>query len=160
MSRQQYRWPGDLSDIEDVERYRLGGFHPIHIGDILGGTFRVLHKLGFGGYSTVWLTRDLTDQQLYAIKVLAVDAPQNELDILLYLNDTVGDHPNVLNLHHHFTIHGPNGSHHSLVLPVLGPSIKKIVQSKLTMSLKRDAARQIAEGLAHLHQAGVCHGGK
>jgi serine/threonine-protein kinase SRPK3 len=104
MPRQKYRWPGDLDDIEDVERYRLGGFHLIQTGDILGGKFRVLHKLGCGGSSTVWLARNLTDQRLYLINILAVDASTSELDIILYLMNTVGPHPNLLSFYSYFTI--------------------------------------------------------
>lgn len=161
MGRQKYQWPEELDDIEDVERYRPGGFHPIQISDVLGGKYRVLHKLGCGGFSTVWLARDSTDQRLYAVKVLAANAPENELDMLRYLRNTVGAHRNVLSLHDYFTIHGPNGSHSCLVLPLLGPSIKQVWRlSKVTMDMKRHAARQVAAGLAHLHRGGVCHGGE
>jgi serine/threonine protein kinase len=160
MVRQQYQCPEEFDDVEDVERYRAGGFHPIHIGGMLGGKFRVLHKLGCGGFSTVWLARDLIDHQLYAIKVLAADAPRDELDAYHQLMKTVGVHPNVSNLHAHFTIQGPNGTHQCLVLSVLGPSIKQIRHARLTADLKRDVARQITYGLAHLHEAGIYHGGK
>src|ERR1700733_10118486 len=51
--------PSRLDEIEDIEDYHPGGYHPISIGDTFDhGRFRVLHKLGFGGYSTVWLARD------------------------------------------------------------------------------------------------------
>lgn len=75
---------------------------------------------------------------------------------------TAGTHPNVSSLHNHFTIIGPYGSHRCLVLSVLGPTIKQLQRSKvkLEMGVVRDAARQIADGLAHLHRAGVCHGGE
>ncbi|KAF5353457.1 hypothetical protein D9756_007915 [Leucocoprinus leucothites] len=51
--------PSRLDVIEDIEDYQPGGYHPISIGDTFDhGRFRVLHKLGFGGSSTVWLARD------------------------------------------------------------------------------------------------------
>lgn len=46
-------------DAEPVERYRSGGYLPVHLGDVLGHRYKVVHKLGWGGYSTVWLTTDL-----------------------------------------------------------------------------------------------------
>lgn len=46
-------------DAEPLHRYRKGGYHPISLGDILkDGRYRILHKLGWGGYSTVWAVRD------------------------------------------------------------------------------------------------------
>ena len=47
-------------DAEPLERYRVGGYHPIHLGDTLGnGIYKVLRKLGWGGHATVWLARDV-----------------------------------------------------------------------------------------------------
>jgi hypothetical protein len=45
-----------LDEIECVEEYRPlpGGFHPISIGDkSSGGRYKVIHKLGFGGFFIV-----------------------------------------------------------------------------------------------------------
>lgn len=54
-----------LDNAEDAEKYRKGGFHPIHLGDALhGGRYCVLHKLGHGGFSTVWLARDRIQDRL------------------------------------------------------------------------------------------------
>ncbi|KAK9326095.1 hypothetical protein V1517DRAFT_312686 [Lipomyces orientalis] len=42
-----------LDNIEQVENYRSDGFHPVSIGDrFANGRYRILHKLGFGGFST------------------------------------------------------------------------------------------------------------
>jgi serine/threonine-protein kinase SRPK3 len=46
-------------DAEPLERYHHGGYHPTHLGDILHqGRYKILHKLGWEGYATVWLARD------------------------------------------------------------------------------------------------------
>lgn len=51
---------------EDLTRYCPGGYHPVHIGDSFnGGRYKILHKLGFGAFSTVWLARDLQYVQLH-----------------------------------------------------------------------------------------------
>jgi serine/threonine-protein kinase SRPK3 len=39
--------------------YRPGGYHPVCLGDTFkGGRYKVHHKLGWGGFSTVWLAKD------------------------------------------------------------------------------------------------------
>ena len=44
---------------EQLEQYCQGGYHPIHLNDFLEqGRYEILHKLGFGSFSTVWLARD------------------------------------------------------------------------------------------------------
>lgn len=57
-------------DAEPLHRYRQGGYHPVTLGECLkSGRYKVLHKLGWGGYSTVWVARD---QRLYRIVSLTV----------------------------------------------------------------------------------------
>ena len=53
-----------LSFVEDAESfsgYCPGGYHPVHLGERYGcdGRYKILHKLGNGTYSTVWLGEDL-----------------------------------------------------------------------------------------------------
>jgi serine/threonine-protein kinase SRPK3 len=44
---------------EPVSKYRPGGFHPVRLGDTFkGGRYTIHHKLGWGGFSTVWLAKD------------------------------------------------------------------------------------------------------
>lgn len=45
---------------EDFSRYCTGGYHPVRIGDVFNnGKYKIVRKLGYGIYSTVWLARDL-----------------------------------------------------------------------------------------------------
>lgn len=56
-------------DAEAVEGYQPGGYHPVHLGERYGwkGRYKILHKLGCGSYSTVWLARDLTAIKLVVL---------------------------------------------------------------------------------------------
>lgn len=44
---------------ESLSRYQPGGYHPVSLGDTFkNGRYSVHHKLGWGGFSTVWLAKD------------------------------------------------------------------------------------------------------
>ena len=61
--RDPFHW-FPMEDVEDIRRYTTGGFHSIILGDIMTADspprkYRILHKLGIGAYSTVWLAEML-----------------------------------------------------------------------------------------------------
>ena len=57
------------------------------IGDVFAnGRYKILHKLGFGGSSTIWLARDSVSGILVALKVLAAyisTKPKDEIEELV-----------------------------------------------------------------------------
>jgi serine/threonine-protein kinase SRPK3 len=109
----------------------------------------------------VWLARDLDQHRYVALKVLRADASDREIKVLERLKNA-GRSARIAQLHEKFTIRGPNGFHHCLVLDVGGPSLRhvSIYCKRAPMSILKPAARKLAEGLAVLHSAGICHGGK
>jgi hypothetical protein len=45
---------------EDPDDYHRGRYFPVKLGDTFKrGRYRVIHKLGWGGFATVWLARDM-----------------------------------------------------------------------------------------------------
>jgi hypothetical protein len=45
---------------EDPDDYHRGCYFPVKLGDTFkNGRYRVIHKLGWGGFATVWLARDM-----------------------------------------------------------------------------------------------------
>lgn len=37
----------------------IGGYHPVHVGDVFNKRYKALSKLGWGYFATVWLCVDL-----------------------------------------------------------------------------------------------------
>ncbi|KAG6887611.1 hypothetical protein C0992_011541 [Termitomyces sp. T32_za158] len=161
-----YEW---LEDVEDLESYRPGGYHPIHIDDEIKNRYCVVHKLGFGSYSTVWLARDQQLNRFVAMKVSIASASteSSETRILHHIRVAGHQHPGrefVTTLLDDFDLEGPNGRHRCLITEVTGPSVGKVRYetpgNRLPTSVARRIASQSAKGLAFLHSCGVVHGGK
>ena len=74
----------EIHQTEPMTLYLPGGYHPIVVGDILGPSsepqYRIVHKLGWGAYSTVWLAqkRDST-QAFVSVKVSTADDGTTDL---------------------------------------------------------------------------------
>lgn len=66
------------SDTEKHEKYYPGGFCPVEIGDGITDRFTVLHKLGYGGFGTVWPARDHESRhgRYVALKVVAAESSE------------------------------------------------------------------------------------
>ena len=154
--------------IEDLEDYRPGGFHPTSIGDVFQNRYKVLHKLGYGGYSTIWFARDEAMKQNVALKILtARESKQSqEAAILTYLQgcqpDRASEH--IPQLFDQFIIDGPNGRHGCLAMEVAGCSIAHLREDDTDLAFSSEAIRsiiaQLAMSVQYLHSCGVCHGGE
>ncbi|KAK9333051.1 kinase-like domain-containing protein [Lipomyces starkeyi] len=175
MRTTQYPWvfrPPSLDNIEQIESYRQGGFHPVSVGDKFSrGRYRILHKLGFGGFSTVWLARDEQSHRLVSLKIITAEASStcNDLKILQYLKESATYHPaceHIPSVFDNFTIEGPNGFHTCLVSLFAGPDIAQVCYSpgrragsrRLRGSLARKFAKQVTLAVGYLHSRGVAHG--
>lgn len=50
----------DDDEQEDSADYVKGGYHPVKIADVFASRYHVIRKLGWGHFSTVWLSWDLS----------------------------------------------------------------------------------------------------
>ena len=160
----------EIDGVERIEKYVVGGFHPIKLGDQLNdGRYTIVHKLGHGGFSTTWLAWDKKEKRYGAIKVVMAAAPgfSREREIRLHLNHVVDSHLGgkyVQRLLDHFLENGPNGSHQCFVSVPGGCSVR---ESKdlcgglwmFPLEVTRAIAAQMILGTAFLHAQGIAHGG-
>ncbi|KAK3934476.1 kinase-like domain-containing protein [Diplogelasinospora grovesii] len=159
--------PGELWD-----NYRPGGFHPVHIKDLLkDGRYKIINKLGAGSSSTVWLARDNHNQCNVSVKiVLARESDEacggnHQLQIMRHITEN-GDpnHPGRKHVSHlldSFYHEGPNGRHLCIVQELIGPDLE-FVTMELRFELNRDHRRRVSAQLLlavdYLHSCGVVHG--
>ncbi|KPM42154.1 hypothetical protein AK830_g4414 [Neonectria ditissima] len=151
--------------LEPLEDYQDGGYHPVHLGDCLGasGRYRVLHKLGYGGFGTVWLCRDTQDSTYVAVKVLVGDAASDEIPdlTLTQLDKSMPGAEYIAMPLDNFSVDGPNGTHPCVVLPVLGPCASPGLWKRMEEDqgpVFREMAHQAAKALNFLHKNKICHG--
>ncbi|KAI9373627.1 kinase-like domain-containing protein [Aspergillus egyptiacus] len=126
---------------ESLARYRLGGYHPVRLGDTFkDGRYSVHHKLGWGGFSTVWLAKDI-----------------------VHSGGNLSSHY-IVQLLDSFTHKVPNGVHQCLVLELLGPSVDRVLadyregHDELCTETILRMSTQFSKAVKFIHGAGMCHG--
>ena len=159
------------ADEEDSEDYCKGGYHPVHVGETYNnGKYVVVRKLGWGHFSTVWLSRDTATGKHVALKVVRSAAHYTEtaIDEIKLLNKVVQANPNhpgrkyVVSLLDSFEHKGPNGVHVCMVFEVLGENllglIKRWNHRGIPMPLVKQITKQVLLGLDYLHrECGIIH---
>ncbi|KAL8896468.1 MAG: hypothetical protein Q9207_007690 [Kuettlingeria erythrocarpa] len=158
-------------EVEHLERYCAGQYHPVKLGDEYSdGRYCVVHKLGYGSYSTVWLAKDRHSNKYVALKIIIADdsASSSEDRILRLLekhrmsNPGVHGEEYVSKILNEFSIDGPNGRHTCLVSEPAGGSAAESKEAGLRWRFPLHRARGIAArvilGLNFVHSAGVVHG--
>lgn len=158
-----------IDEVERLNYYRPGGYHPIQIGVRFRDRYRTVHKLGYGSYSTIWLARDEQMAKSVAIKVGTADHGSKEVDVQSQISASAVKRrefgseliPLVLD---RFDIHGPNGTHPCLVTTPARCSLADAAQaadySPFQLHVARSLSAQFAMAVAYIHELGYVHGGQ
>ena len=185
----KYRHSDLLYTQESFLRYRDGGFHPVCLGDTFrNDRYKIHHKLGWGGFSTVWLAEDQKyafvipyrqttnssrQKRWVSIKIMTASATveSKELGVLRSLstlcNGDLGSRY-IVQLLDEFLHLGPNGTHQCLVFELLGPTLDRVISDYRDLADAEDAleaevvlkiAEQVLNAVAFIHEAGYSHGG-
>ncbi|KAF2671389.1 kinase domain-containing protein, partial [Microthyrium microscopicum] len=152
-----------ITEVETLEQYRKGGYHPVHLGDVFHDRYQVFHKIGFGSYSTVWLAYDTKDCRNVALKVTGADFMENdpEAELLQTLTDGDDTHTGkryVNTLLDKFFVDGPNGRHLCLVMDVAAMSVMGARSTEgFEMTTARVMMAQAILALSYVHSCGIVH---
>jgi serine/threonine-protein kinase SRPK3 len=159
--------------LEDPTNYQPGGYHPVEIGDELhNGRYRIIHRLGHGAYSTVWLAVNqhygnaslpkAPRARYVAVKIATANITNDEHTILRGLQSRPAS-SFIVSMLDAFEITGANGSHRCIVTELLGPSIAAVKMSgpddwwRIPVPVGRRLALQAAKAVAFLHSRGIVH---
>ncbi|KAK8061154.1 kinase-like protein [Apiospora hydei] len=115
---------------EHADDYAVGGFHPVHLGNILGGRYQVFRKLGKGSQCTVWLARDKSapTRLFRALKVYNAKSSE-DMQKLVDSLERMPSHPGEKHVElpfDSFIIQGPRGKHLCTVVEPLGYPIVEL----------------------------------
>ncbi|KAH6616284.1 serine/threonine-protein kinase SRPK2 [Boeremia exigua] len=161
----------NTADEEDSEDYCKGGYHPVQVGEqYKDGKYTIVRKLGWGHFSTVWLSRDNASGKHVALKVVRsaahyTETALDEIKLLKKVVDANEAHPgrkHVVSLLDSFNHKGPNGMHVCMVFEVLGENllglIKRWNHRGIPMPLVKQITKQVLLGLDYLHrECGIIH---
>lgn len=161
--RVKYDW---IEGVETLEEYQPGGYHPIMVGDVLHSRYHITDKLGFGGYSTVWLARDTYLNRYVTLKINVASSIQHETKVLRALSSpspsSSSEHPGrrlVPVFLDEFEVKGPNGEH---TCYTVAPAQCNLREASFSHLFPKEVARalsyRLAQAVAYVHSQGYVHG--
>ncbi|KAG6817612.1 hypothetical protein H0H87_006240 [Tephrocybe sp. NHM501043] len=151
-------------DEESPADYNAGGYLPVKVGDAFkNGRYRVVRKLGWGHFSTVWLVNDTQEQRHSALKVVKsagryAETARDEIKLLSRVASFSPTHPgrsHIVSFLDSFVNQGPESSHVCIVFEPLGENLLGLIERNkkkgVPKSLVKAIAKQILLGLQYLH---------
>lgn len=169
----EYEW---IEGVEPLALYEPGGYHPVMVDDLLHRRYRIVDKLGHGGYSTIWLAHDEQTRRYVALKIgiSGQMLPRREPSILRTLSESVASSsgqettqqvldasttlPQILDV---FNVRGPNGIHVCYTKTLAQGNLKEASFSRLfPIEVARLLAGRLALAVSLIHSRGFVHGGK
>lgn len=154
-------------DEEAIERYRPKDNDAVAIGDVLHKRYHIVHRLDFGGDSTVWLARDAHLPRYVAVKVGTADPVPQGIKTLKALSlppaPSYSDHPGrrlISTPLDEFELHGPNGTCPCYVMAPGGCNLESASYSLLfPLEVARALCFGLTQAVAYTHSQGYVHGG-
>ncbi|KAE9378586.1 kinase domain-containing protein [Stipitochalara longipes BDJ] len=145
-------------EAEAIEQYfSEAPYFPVLIGQVLNQRYRIEHKLGHGGFSTVWMAYDMQTTTGVALKIAVAGAGgEKERWIQDEIRHSVQSPSRLVLYQHFFYVSSHRGNHLVLVLPVCGPSLNVRLR-QASMAARMSAAWQLLQALGDIHSSGFVH---
>ncbi|KAF5356051.1 hypothetical protein D9756_004189 [Leucocoprinus leucothites] len=151
-------------DEESPADYNVGGYLPVKIGDgFKNNRYRVVRKLGWGHFSTVWLVKDTQSHCHSALKVVKsagryAETAKDEIKLLTLVSSFSPSHPgrqHIVSFFDSFSHQGPESTHVCIVFEPLGENLLALIERNkkkgVPKALVKVITKQILLGLQYLH---------
>ncbi|KAF5701087.1 CMGC kinase [Fusarium mundagurra] len=143
---------------EDINLYPRGVCYPISIGEVIIERYHIVHKLGHGAFSTVWMAYVMVENKDVALKILMLgNSDERDYQMQSEIIGTAKDLTYLLVYHQTFLLPSPHGQHRVIVFPIQGPNLRNHPPRKTPIVTRLAFAVQLLKALKALHQAGIVH---
>ncbi|KAJ3785281.1 kinase-like domain-containing protein [Lentinula aff. detonsa] len=149
---------------ESPADYNAGGYLPVKLDDTFKhGRYRVIRKLGWGHFSTVWLVKDNDLGRHSALKVVKsagryAETARDEIKLLSRVASFSPAHPgrqHLVSFLDSFSHTSPEASHICIVFEPLGENLLALIERNkkkgVPRALVKLIAKQVLLGLQYLH---------
>ncbi|KAL0950777.1 hypothetical protein HGRIS_007544 [Hohenbuehelia grisea] len=151
-------------DEESPADYNAGGYLPVKVNDTFkDARYRVVRKLGWGHFSTVWLVKDAITNCHSALKIVKsagryAETARDEIKLLSQVESFSPTHAgrkHIVSFLDSFTHTSPEASHICIVFEPLGENLLALIERHkkkgVPKAIVRVIAKQILLGLQYLH---------
>jgi serine/threonine-protein kinase len=130
------------------------------VGQILGGRYEIIAKLGSGGMSHVYQARDTILSRIVTVKILRCDLAEDKDFVRRFQVEAQAvaslSHPNIVSI---YDVGQENGLPYLVMEYVEGLTLKEIIQKEGPLSPAEtvNLGVQVCAALAHAHEKGIIH---
>ncbi|VTT73303.1 unnamed protein product [Fusarium fujikuroi] len=158
---------GDFADSDDEfeveqvsenrQRYLEGFYYPICIGETLADRYRIEHKLGYGGFSTVWMAYDMLAKKDVALKIMTPEeSNEHECKMQTDIARSIHHDSHLILYENTFRLRGSRVDYRVLVLPLQGPNLRDHIRQK-PVAVRMSAAKQLLQAISRLLDSEIVH---
>lgn len=138
------------------------------IGDVINNQYMLLHKIGWGSFSSVWLTYDIIDDKFYAIKIQTPDDYEEgmkELKIYDMIQKICKNNKEVntlMTLKHNFIFERGDDKYVCMLMDLMAGSLYDVIKTeKYNNGLPEESIKKIEVQLYNainiLHNFDIIH---
>jgi serine/threonine-protein kinase SRPK3 len=155
----------NISDSSDVDYSKNGDEF---VGDVINNQYMLLYKIGWGSFSSVWLTYDIIDDKFYALKIQTPDDYDEgikELKIYDMISKICKNNKEVdtlMTIKHNFIFEKNDDKYVCMLMDLMAGSLYDVIKTdKYNNGLPKESVAKVEEQLYNainiLHNFDIIH---